>query len=128
MEDPEWFVNGAAEIETTLSSQDLAREMFRIERSMGRERTVKWGPRVIDLDLLDYDRIVIKTPELTLPHPEMARRRFVLEPMAEIAPDYEHPVLNKTMALLAEDLAASTSQGLIKLNYLPEEGGFTPKR
>jgi 2-amino-4-hydroxy-6-hydroxymethyldihydropteridine diphosphokinase len=115
LEDSEWFINGAVEIETTLSPEALVSELFRIEKLLGRERTFKWGPRVIDLDLLSYGQLVLETPRLTLPHPEMAKRRFVLEPMAEIAPNYEHPILKKNMAQLAEDLALITRQELVKL-------------
>ena len=115
LEDPEWFINGAVEIETTLSPEVLVTELFRIEKLLGRERTSKWGPRVIDLDLLGYGQLVLETPRLTLPHPEMAKRRFVLEPMAEIVPGYEHPILKKNMAQLAEDLASVPGQGLVRL-------------
>ena len=81
---------------------------------MGRERTVKWGPRIIDLDLLSYDRLIMNTPHLILPHPFLEKRRFVLEPMAEIAPDYVHPVLQKTMARLKDELSVE-GQNFIKM-------------
>jgi 2-amino-4-hydroxy-6-hydroxymethyldihydropteridine diphosphokinase len=114
LEDPEWFVNGVVLLETPLSPEDLMAQLLRIETSMGRERTVKWGPRVIDLDLLSYDRLIMNKPHLILPHPFLEKRRFVLEPMAEIAPDYVHPVLQKTIARLRDELSAQ-GQDLIKM-------------
>lgn len=114
LEDPEWFINGVVLLETPLDPERLLSRMLEIEAALGRERTVKWGPRTIDLDLLCYDQRVINNPGLTVPHPFLEKRRFVLVPMAEIAPDYVHPVLQKTMARLREELA-SEGQTLIKL-------------
>lgn len=87
------FLNGALTLKTSLSSLELMRALLTIEREMGRERVIAKGPRVIDLDLLFYGSQVANTAELTLPHPEMQNRRFVLEPLAEIAGDWVHPVL-----------------------------------
>jgi 7,8-dihydro-6-hydroxymethylpterin-pyrophosphokinase len=81
---------------------------------MGRERIVKWGPRIIDLDLLSYDRLIVNKPQLILPHPFLEKRRFVLDPMAEIAPDYVHPVLQKTISRLRDELGVE-GQDLIKM-------------
>ena len=120
LEDPEWFVNGVVLMETPLTPGVLLTRMLEIEKAMGRERTIKWGPRVIDLDLLCYDQLILREPHLILPHPLMEKRRFVLEPMAEIAPDYVHPVLQKTMARLRDELAPE-GQGLIKLAGRKEE-------
>ncbi len=106
LEDPEWFLNGVALVQTLLTPEELLAQLLQFEKAMGRERTVKWGPRIIDLDLLFYDRRIIHTPHLTLPHPFLEKRRFVLEPMAEIAPDYIHPVLQKTIARLRDELTA----------------------
>ncbi len=114
LEDPEWFVNGVVLLETPLSPEDLMDQLLRIETLMGRERTFKWGPRIIDLDLLSYDRLIMNTPHLILPHPFLEKRRFVLEPMAEIAPDYVHPVLQKTMARLKDELSVE-GQNFIKM-------------
>jgi len=114
LEDPEWFINGVVLVETDLAPEELLEQLLGIEKAMGRRRTVKWGPRVIDLDLLCYDRLIVNGPFLTLPHPEMVKRRFVLEPMAEIAPDYLHPVLKRTIAELREALSSS-DKGLKKL-------------
>ena len=102
------FLNGALVLETELGPVDLLRGLLGVERAMGRERdgAVAKGPRVIDLDLLLYGDVVMATEELTLPHPEMVERRFVLEPLAEIAPEMVHPVLGLTalemLRLLAE--------------------------
>ena len=76
-----------------------------IEHEMGRERVVKWGPRVIDLDLLFYDNLVYESDHLMIPHPRLAERRFVLEPLAELFPDFVHPVLEKSVSELLKDLA-----------------------
>jgi 2-amino-4-hydroxy-6-hydroxymethyldihydropteridine diphosphokinase len=81
------------------------RELLRIENEMGRKRTVKKGPRSIDIDILLFGDAVVNTPELTIPHPEMTRRRFVLEPLAEIAPELLHPVSQMTVTLLLAELA-----------------------
>ncbi|MBI4411436.1 MAG: 2-amino-4-hydroxy-6-hydroxymethyldihydropteridine diphosphokinase [Deltaproteobacteria bacterium] len=92
------YVNAVCEIETTLSPELLLGRILSIEREMGRERREKWASRVIDLDLLFYDDQVFYTNTLRVPHPEIANRRFVLEPMYEIAPGWVHPVLKQTIA------------------------------
>ena len=93
------FLNAALLVETELKPEALMRELLGVERSMGRERVgaVAKGPRVIDLDLLLYGDWVLWSEELMLPHPAMAERRFVLEPLAEIAPAWVHPVLGVTV-------------------------------
>ena len=100
--DQPWFVNGVAELETELNAEALLRALLTIEKAMGRERTRDKGPRVVDLDLLLFDNETVNTPELTLPHPAMHERRFVLEPLAEIAPDAAHPRLRETASTLLE--------------------------
>jgi 2-amino-4-hydroxy-6-hydroxymethyldihydropteridine diphosphokinase len=92
------FLNGALLLETEMEPVQLMRGLLEVERAMGRERegAVAKGPRVIDLDLLLFGERVMSTAELTLPHPEMQERRFVLEPLAEIAPEMVHPVLGLT--------------------------------
>lgn len=99
-----WFLNGALELQTALAPLDLIKAMLNIERAMGRERNQLKGPRNIDLDLLLYDDEKINTPELTVPHPAMQERRFVLAPLVEIAPGAMHPVLCKTAFQLLEML------------------------
>lgn len=94
------FLNGAVLLSTELLPEELMRELLAVELGMGRDRSqaaMEKGPRVIDLDLLLYEDAVRVTPELTLPHPEMHLRRFVLEPLAAVAPEWRHPVLGKTV-------------------------------
>lgn len=94
------FLNAAVVLETELEPVELMRALLGIEQEMGRERVIAKGPRVIDLDLLLYGEHVMSTAELTLPHPEMQERRFVLEPLNEVAADWVHPVLGVTVGEL----------------------------
>ncbi|HUN54970.1 MAG TPA: 2-amino-4-hydroxy-6-hydroxymethyldihydropteridine diphosphokinase [Smithella sp.] len=91
MENQNYFTNAVVEIRTSLSAKDLLRELQNIENGMGRKRDVKGGPRIIDLDLLFYGQNVIEEHDLIVPHPEIQKRRFVLEPLCEIASYFIHP-------------------------------------
>src|SRR6267378_1875299 len=99
-----WFLNCAIALETTKTPEVLMMSILRIEQEMGRKRDQKKGPRTIDIDILLFGNAVIDTAELTLPHAAMHERRFVLEPLAEIAPEALHPLLNKTALELLEGL------------------------
>jgi len=103
------FLNAVMEVETSLLPMQLLARIREIEREMGRQRIAPKGPRNIDIDILFYGRTVITTQELEVPHPRLAQRRFVLEPLAEIAPDFRHPVTGKTAS---EILAALEPQGV----------------
>jgi 2-amino-4-hydroxy-6-hydroxymethyldihydropteridine diphosphokinase len=92
-----WFLNLVVEAETTLSPAQLLSRIGKIERALGRVRTVAKGPRTIDIDILLYGNAVVRRAALEIPHPRMAERRFVLAPLADLAPDLRHPVTHKTV-------------------------------
>ena len=98
------FLNGAASIQTSLSPLSLLHTLKDIETVIGRQHRIHWGPREIDLDLLIYGDLCLQTEKLVVPHPEMHLRRFVLVPLAEIAPDLVHPVFQETIQTLLERL------------------------
>jgi 2-amino-4-hydroxy-6-hydroxymethyldihydropteridine diphosphokinase len=100
------FINMAAKIETDIGPVELLRLFKKIESTMGRTPGMGWGPRVIDIDILLYNDLVIKTPELEIPHPHMQDRDFVLRPLAEIAPHKIHPVLKKSIKELLDELVS----------------------
>jgi 2-amino-4-hydroxy-6-hydroxymethyldihydropteridine diphosphokinase len=99
-----WFLNLAAEIQTDLFPRQLLALTQRIERDLGRVRTVAKGPRTLDIDILFFGAAVMHTTELEIPHPRIAERRFVLRPLADIAPDLRHPVSHRSVQQMLEAL------------------------
>jgi 2-amino-4-hydroxy-6-hydroxymethyldihydropteridine diphosphokinase len=100
------FINMVIEIETDLPPDALLALLKKTERAVGRTETVRWGPRVIDLDILLYGDSVLKTPQLEIPHPRISEREFVLRPLAEIAPDTIHPVMKKSIRTLLKEVGS----------------------
>ncbi len=98
------FINAVCELETSLLPEQLLAACRAIEDELGRRRSLRWGPRTIDLDILLYGDRVIETPGLTIPHPLLASRGFVLIPLCEIAPQVVHPIFQKTADLLLQEL------------------------
>jgi 2-amino-4-hydroxy-6-hydroxymethyldihydropteridine diphosphokinase len=99
-----WFLNCAVKLDTEKMPRQLIAGILNLERSMGRQRLAPKGPRIIDIDILLFGSSVIELPALTVPHPRLHERRFVLEPMVEIAPEARHPVLRRTMRELRDAL------------------------
>jgi 2-amino-4-hydroxy-6-hydroxymethyldihydropteridine diphosphokinase len=102
-----WFLNCAVAFETALGPHELLDSVLSIEKSMGRQRLIPKGPRVIDIDILFFDDQIENSADLTLPHPALHQRRFVLEPLAEIAPSLEHPILNQSVTEMLDLLPSS---------------------
>lgn len=103
--DQDWFVNCVIKIETDLDPLNLLSILKSVEQSAGRVKdTIRFGPRILDMDIILFDDLVMRAPTLTVPHPRMHKRRFVLKPMCDIDPDVLHPVLKRTMDSLLRDL------------------------
>jgi 2-amino-4-hydroxy-6-hydroxymethyldihydropteridine diphosphokinase len=103
VEDQASFYNQVICINTELEPATLMKQILTIEEEMGRIRTIKMGPRIIDIDILLIDDLVINTPLLTVPHPYLPERKFALTPLNELAPDLVHPTLNKTISELLKE-------------------------
>lgn len=103
MKDQEAFLNQALKIETRLTAQQLLQTILNIEEEMGRKREIKYGPRIIDIDILFFNDETIHLPGLHIPHPQMQNRRFVLEPLNEIAGNKFHPVLQKNISQILSE-------------------------
>ena len=98
------FLNACVGIKTLLPARELLKELLAIEKRMGRERKIKWGPRIIDLDIIFYGKEVIEEDDLIVPHPYMEYREFVLKPLEEIIPNFVHPLLMKRVSTLRKEL------------------------
>ena len=107
--DQPWFLNCAVGLETALTAEQLMARLLQLEQERGRRRIQKKGPRTIDIDILLFDDLILDSPDVTIPHPAMQKRRFVLEPLAEIAAEARHPGIKKTIRELLEELPAGQS-------------------
>ncbi|NMB27774.1 MAG: 2-amino-4-hydroxy-6-hydroxymethyldihydropteridine diphosphokinase [Tissierellia bacterium] len=101
------FLNGAVEVETKLTCREVLEKLLNIEKEVGRVRKFKWGPRLIDLDIIFFNDEIYDEEDLKVPHTDMQNRDFVLKPLNELCPDIIHPVLKKTIKELLEDLKMS---------------------
>jgi 2-amino-4-hydroxy-6-hydroxymethyldihydropteridine diphosphokinase len=116
--DQEWFINGVAAVETTMSPRELLEFLLSIEKEMGRARIERWGPRIIDLDILFYGDRVLNEEGLQIPHPRLHERRFVMVPLKDIAPDLVHPIFQRTVSQILGELNATD-----EVSPVPEEKG-----
>lgn len=99
------FINGVILVETHLSCREVLERLLSIEKQLGRERIIRWGPRTIDLDIIFYNNEVYNEEDLKVPHPDMQNREFVLKPLCDIDPDFIHPVLKKSIRDIYNSLA-----------------------
>jgi 2-amino-4-hydroxy-6-hydroxymethyldihydropteridine diphosphokinase len=114
--DQDWFVNCAVQIETCLDPFELLAVLKDIQKQAGRvQDAVRFGPRILDMDILFFDAAVIDHPELTLPHPRMHLRRFVLKPLCDMDPALRHPILDRTVQNLLDNLE-DAEQGIVELS------------
>ena len=109
--DQDWFVNAAVNVETILEPFELLANLQTIQQQAGRTKGgIRFGPRVLDLDIIFYDQLVMKTPTLEIPHPRMHKRHFVLQPICDIDPDIIHPLLNMPLKSLLNQLEDSEQE------------------
>jgi 2-amino-4-hydroxy-6-hydroxymethyldihydropteridine diphosphokinase len=113
-----WFLNCVVEAQCDLMPRQLLRATQQVERQLGRRKTVRNGPRTVDIDILLYGGNVVRMPDLEIPHPRLAERRFVLVPLREIAPGFRHPTLHRT---IGEMLAASEDRSEVRQWHPPAE-------
>jgi 2-amino-4-hydroxy-6-hydroxymethyldihydropteridine diphosphokinase len=110
----QWYVNCVVEVKTERTPRELFDSLMAIELEMGRIRTEKWGSRIIDLDLLIFGEQVLDSPDLVVPHPLLHTRRFVLEPLVQVAPELVHPILNVTIRRLLNELPRESYVEILK--------------
>jgi 2-amino-4-hydroxy-6-hydroxymethyldihydropteridine diphosphokinase len=111
--DQDWFVNGVACLDADIPARDLLGRLLSVEADMGRVRKDRWGPRIVDLDLLLYGMDIVDEPDLKIPHPHMHLRRFVIEPLAEIDPGVIHPVFSKTVSQMLLEIEGDQQVALL---------------
>jgi len=116
--DQEWFINGVAAVETAMSPRELLEFLLSVEKKMGRNRIERWGPRIIDLDILFFGDRVLNEKGLQIPHPRLHERRFVMVPLKDIAPDLVHPIFQRTVSQILGELNATD-----EVSPVPEEKG-----
>jgi 2-amino-4-hydroxy-6-hydroxymethyldihydropteridine diphosphokinase len=117
-------LNGVAGFGTSLEPEALLKELMAVEQAFGRDRSIQDGPRTLDLDLLMVDELVLTKAGLVLPHPRLAERRFVLTPLAEIAPELVHPVLDRTMEEMLKALPDAGEQAVAGVRRMDEALGL----
>ncbi|RDC64851.1 2-amino-4-hydroxy-6-hydroxymethyldihydropteridine diphosphokinase [Adhaeribacter pallidiroseus] len=115
LENQQAFLNQVLAVETTLMPEELLRQINNLEAELGRVRLERWGARVIDIDILYYDQLVLQTQRLTVPHPELQNRRFTLVPLVQIVPDFVHPALQQSNLQLLEQCPDQLPVTLLKL-------------